>query len=349
MTSILLMVLVMAAMVSSGILSANAWRVGTSLQVIDYPDITGGRKRHTNPTPLVGGIAFLLSMSLWGFLSIWLSNPVRSQGEDLIAISALMIVFALIGFIDDRQELSPKIRLVILLAATAFAVNNQPTLTVQFLHFEFFGKATILGNWGGIFTVLALVGLANAVNMADGKNGLVIGMCLVWNTVLLFFAAPILVPVLFISFGILLVLFYSNLRNRLFLGDTGSFALAAFFGLIAIYSYTQNFVRLPADVIVLMFMIPVLDCLRLMVSRVMRGQSPFSAGRDHLHHHIAAATGWGIGLPLYLSLIAVPLGLRFVLPDASFAIILLQIGAYVTVLAICSYSARLRLSGQAAL
>ncbi|MEM7569489.1 MAG: MraY family glycosyltransferase [Pseudomonadota bacterium] len=310
------------------------------MRVIDYPDVTGGRKRHSRPTPLMGGIAVLVSLFLTAPIAFWASDPVPAQIGDVAAMALLIAVFALIGFIDDREELSPKIRLVIMLLCAAFAVNNQPSLTVQFLHFEFSDRVFILGGWGAVFTVLSLVGLANAVNMADGKNGLVIGMAIIWNAVLLFYGAPILLPVLMVSLACLIVVFIYNLRGKLFLGDTGSFGLACFFGTVAIYSYTHNFTRLPADMIVLFFMVPVVDCLRLMVARVLRGSSPFSAGRDHLHHHIAARMGWTKGLFVYQSIIAVPIALHLLSSDFALLAVLLQFTGYCFTLSLCAYAGR---------
>ncbi|MEO0411192.1 MAG: MraY family glycosyltransferase [Pseudomonadota bacterium] len=339
MSNLVLISLTLLALVVCVFVCQLAERAGTWLRVIDYPDVTGGRKRHMRPTPLMGGIAVLSAMAATAPLAVWLSGPVNTQAEAMVAIAALVGLFAFTGFIDDREELSPKIRLVIMLLGAGFVVHNQPALTVQFLHFDFLRNAYILGGWGIVFTLLALVGLANAVNMADGKNGLVIGMCLVWNTVLLLFGAPIVIPILVLSLAAVSAAFVYNMRGRLFLGDTGSFGLACFYGLIAIYSYTQNFVRLPADVIALMFMVPVLDCLRLMISRVLRGSSPFSAGRDHLHHHIAASVGWTSGLFLYLGLIAVPLALRLVFPEFAGAAVAIQASGYCFVLSICAYGA----------
>ncbi len=56
----------------------------------------------------------------------------------------------------------------------------------------------------------------------------------------------------------------------------------------------------------LWFLIPVVDCLRLILWRAMQGRSPFSGDRDHLHHHLERLMPWPAGLAVYLALIAVP-------------------------------------------
>lgn len=334
--------LLCAAIAGSGafFVGRNAGTFGTVLKVIDFPDVAGGRKRHNTPTPLVGGIAVLCGTALTAPLYIYLMDLSVQQDRQISVIAFVTAVFALLGFIDDRHPLSPKIRLLIMVLLTAAVLTNEPALTISFLHFSFLSKAYFLGDWGIIFTMVSLVGLSNAVNMADGKNGLVIGLCLIWSLALMFLGAPIILPILMALAAALFVAFIFNMRGALFLGDAGSFGLAAFMGLATIYSYTQNFVMLPAEVVVVMFLVPVLDCLRLMVNRIMKGKSPFSAGRDHLHHYIAMRLGWPAGLSLYLALVAVPLLIACVLPMYSAITVFLQFIAYCAVLALCVYSAK---------
>src|SRR3546814_5035214 len=67
---------------------------------------------------------------------------------------------------------------------------------IQCLRFSVSDAPSFTGAWGLPFTVLCLVGLQNAVNMADGKNGLVIGLCFIWTSILVIYAPPHLYPLL---------------------------------------------------------------------------------------------------------------------------------------------------------
>lgn len=338
----ILYLLLCAAVAGLGayLVARNATMFGNALKVIDFPDVAGGRKRHNKPTPLVGGIAVLCGTALTAPLFIYGMDLSVQQDRQISVIAFVTAVFALLGFIDDRHPLSPKIRLLIMVLLIAAVLTNEPALTISFLHFSFLPNAYFLGDWGIIFTMVSLVGLANAINMADGKNGLVIGLCLVWTIALMVLGAPIALPILTALAAALCVAFLFNMRGALFLGDAGSFGLAAFMGLATIYSYTQNFIVLPAEVVVVMFLVPVLDCLRLMISRIMKGKSPFSAGRDHLHHYIAMRLGWPAGLPLYLALVAVPLLAACAVPAYSAIALCVQVIAYCAVLGLCVFSAK---------
>lgn len=329
-------------------IATNAQAFGATLKVIDFPDVAGGRKRHDVPTPLVGGIAVLVGTAITAPLYLYFMDLSVLQNRQVSVIAFVTAVFALLGFIDDRHALSPKIRLLVLVLLCAAVLTNEPALTISFLHFNFLPNAYIMGDWGIIFTMLSIVGLANAVNMADGKNGLVIGLSIIWAFTLLFIGAPILIPILLPLLTALAVVFYFNMRGRLFLGDAGSFGLSAFLGLATIYSYTQNFVTVPADTVVLMFLVPVVDCLRLMVSRILRGKSPFAAGRDHLHHYVAMRVGWPSGLLLYLGLVAVPIAFALLAPEFSAIALGLQFIGYCMALFLCIPKVQMEDAGAAA-
>jgi len=97
-----------------------------------------------------------------------------------------------------------------------------------------------------------------------------------------------------------------NLSGKVFLGDAGTYGLSVILGLIALYSYNVGFATFPADAVALMFLIPVADTLRLIVARGIKGRSPFSPDREHLHHILLSLVSWHWALTIYLALVGVP-------------------------------------------
>jgi UDP-GlcNAc:undecaprenyl-phosphate GlcNAc-1-phosphate transferase len=146
--------------------------------------------------------------------------------------------------------------------------------------------------------------------MADGKNGLVLGLALGWLSFLGLRAPPELAALCSILFAACFVLLIFNLRGRLFLGDGGAYGLATAIGLIAIATYNVPGAHagrmISAEELMLLFAVPVLDSMRLTFARVRRGQSPMAADRDHLHHHLQSTFGWPGGLIVYLVLALLP-------------------------------------------
>jgi len=319
----------------------NADTIGTRWHLLDIPDPMGGRKRHNRITPLVGGPAVLLPC-LVAMLLMTLSY--RGFPMVQITLQALLVLTAsaaAMGLLDDRFGLSPQIRLVGLVSAFTFGILSAPEFSLNRLNFASIDQTIELSWWGGVgFSVLCLVGLVNAVNMADGKNGLVIGMALIWTALLATAAPAWLLPVLAVLGTGLAVALVFNAQGRLFLGDSGSYGLAALTGMCAILLHNIQPDRISAEQIMLWFLVPTVDCVRLIAFRTLRGRSPFAAGRDHLHHHIASRMDWRVGLFLYLALLGIP-GLASVIrPDLTPMLIGGTLLAYLAVLAATSLPAR---------
>jgi UDP-GlcNAc:undecaprenyl-phosphate GlcNAc-1-phosphate transferase len=225
---------------------------------------------------------------------------------------------ALVGLGDDRHSLSPRLRLIISFAVFAIAAFIDPTFNVRVLDFIYPPLSLGLGTWwlAIIFTVICCVGLLNAINMADGKNGLVLGLSLGWLAILSFRAVDTLLPLIGLLACVLVVLLVFNLKGKLFLGDGGAYAIATAIALLAIMVYntpgTAMVRAVSADELVVLFAVPVGDSFRLTYKRWRQGRSPMSADRDHLHHHLQDKFGWPIGLLVYWLASLAPAALLFV-------------------------------------
>ncbi|KAB7648245.1 glycosyltransferase family 4 protein [Polymorphobacter fuscus] len=331
-----LLLFAIAAFLGLGIatlVGANAMRIGRALRLLDHPD--GGRKIHARATPLVGGIAVAAAAVVGSLLAL------AHYGDPQLAwLAAAVAAMFAIGVADDRVHLPPVIRLVLALLALGVVVASATDFQVLALRFADADRMVLGGYVGLAFTLLCLVGLLNAVNMADGKDGIVVGCGLVWTAVLTVHAAHgalLLLPVLLATGAALLVLLVFNLRRRLFLGDGGSYALSALFGLLAIYVYNDEGTAMRADDVALLFAIPVFDTIRLMAVRIAGGRSPFHADRDHFHHHLYARIGWPRGLVIYLGLVALPNLAALLWPGTAFGWLVVSFIAYAVVMALTRF------------
>ncbi len=277
--------------------------IGQRLGVMDMPD--GRRKLHASPTPLVGGIAVLVPPVVVGVV-----QSVGSAWYPLyLCLAALTAFFVALGYLDDRRHIRAVLRLVISVVAVGLALWLVPGLSITVLSFSFgeLVPPVILGPWIGMaFSILCLVGLQNAANMADGKNGLVIGISLIWTILLFAYAPDHLDPFLIALTVTLAVALAFNLSGKVFLGDAGTYGLSVIIGMLALYGYNVGFATFPADAVALMFLIPVVDTLRLIVARGIKGRSPFSPDREHLHHILLSLVPWHWALTVYLALVGVP-------------------------------------------
>lgn len=267
-------------------------------------DIPDARKLHARPTPLMGGVVLILAVApvvMAGVAMGW----VPGWRAPLSLLMAALVAMALVGLADDRHTLSARDRLIVSFLVFGMAATFSPVFCVRVLTFDH--PPLTIGLWTDwfavMFTTLCCVGLVNAVNMADGKNGLVLGLCLGWLGLLATRASPPMILPMAVLGAALFVLLLFNLRGRLFLGDGGAYGIAAVIGLLAIATYNTPGPRvgraIAAEELMILFAVPVLDSFRLTFVRLSQGRSPMSADRDHLHHHLQAWFGWPGGLLIY--------------------------------------------------
>lgn len=310
-----------------------AMPLGRALGLLDFPDETGGRKQHARVTPLVGGlgvavIAVAAVFATLGFIPDLPPGVERHLGWLGVTVGAMFII----GVADDRFELSVRSRLGVAALVLLVVVATAPDFSLMFFRFSGERQLHMLRPFGVAFSLLCLVGLLNAVNMADGKNGIVLSLGLIWSVVLLVWLPAPMLPVMAATAAALAVLLWFNMHNRLFLGDGGSYAISALFGLLAIYAYNHDFAMIGADDVVLLFAVPVFDTMRLLVVRIMQRRSPFDGGRDHLHHYLHARVGWPRGLWIYVGLVAIPNAAAVIVPQTALGWIGITAGGYALVL-----------------
>jgi len=270
--------------------SASRWGL------VDRP---GGRKQHEGEIPVVGGIAmgiaYLVAM-------LWWSPMAHGQ---LYLLTGLMMLVAL-GVVDDLRDLSAKKKLLWQFVAALVMVVPHTTYLRHLGDLVGVGPLE-LGFLALPFTAVAVVGLINAVNMSDGIDGSAGGLVatsVFWLSVLAdLVGRRILALELTMLFGVTIGFLVFNLRTPLrkkaavFMGDAGSMMLGASLAWFAVHiSQTPVPMGLPPPPIVVLWVLglPVLDTLVLICRRIRQGRSPFSAGRDHMHH-IWTHAGFSIG------------------------------------------------------
>ncbi|MGI9202190.1 MAG: UDP-N-acetylglucosamine--undecaprenyl-phosphate N-acetylglucosaminephosphotransferase [Woeseiaceae bacterium] len=265
------------------ILVEVARRLAPSVGLIDSPN---ERKVHEGDIPLVGGIAI--------FAGIVLVLTFKGSLADHWAFFLAAGLLVATGMWDDRFGVAPHPRLIIQgLAVLIIAVPGKGYISDLGTILPILGTLSL--GWMTIpFTVFAGVGLINAFNMSDGVDGLCGTLTLVALTGLGIAAGMAgreteLMLILALAGAVLGFLMFNvrlpqRKRALVFLGDAGSYLM----GLSVIYlamRLTQGQDRAINPVTALWFcMLPIFDIIGMILRRVRRGQSPFSADREHLHH-----------------------------------------------------------------
>ena len=279
---------IMAAFVVSlaalGALHPLAPRLG----LIDHPN--DRRKIHGEPVPLIGGIAVFAGVLAGSLLVLPLTEPYLFG---LLGAGLLVVV----GVLDDRAGLGPRVRLVAQVgAALLLTLGGGVSLTSLG---DLLGLGPIgLGPLSVPFTVFAMVGIINAFNMIDGIDGLAGGLMLIGVGALLFLA-PVFGPLqvmLLAAIAALIPYLICNLQllgctgRKVFLGDAGSMLLG-YILVWALVDAAESQRSIDPVTALWLTAIPLLDTLSVMGRRMLQRTSPFKADRAHLHHLLARIFG----------------------------------------------------------
>ena len=248
------------------------------INFFDKPD--GRLKRHNNSVSLIGGLLNLyLIIISFKFLDLDYLN-FKDNFSNIILI--LGSTFFLIGFFDDLKNLSPNLKLLLIIFTISTITFFFPELKLELIKITFLKNNYFFGNFSFFFIVLSFALLANALNMFDGIN---LQLIIYTLFVFLIFILKGFLPIFFILLSICLIfLGILNFKNKIFIGDGGCYLISSLIGCTFIYQYKNFDNFLFGDEIFIILLIPAIDMLRLFVVRILKKKHPFKGDLNHLHH-----------------------------------------------------------------
>ena len=251
-------------------------------QLVDLPN---ERKVHQVPVPRVGGVA----MALGALIPILGLMPGERFVQAYLLGAGILVLF---GALDDFHDLAPRVKFLGQIAAALSAVllGGVKIGTLGMLAPENF----LVPDWLALpLTVFAIVGVTNAINLADGLDGLAGGISLLIFAGIGYLAYLVGdLPVGLISLALGGALFgflrFNTHPASVFMGDAGSQFLG-FSAVTLALGLTQGKPTPLSPILPLILLgFPILDTLTVMVTRVSQGRSPFSADKNHFHHNLMA-------------------------------------------------------------
>ncbi len=257
------------------------------LNLCDTPD--GKLKKHNKPVSLLGGLSILINLYfiilLMKFLG--LDNFLFKDNFSFIMLF-LATVFYLIGVVDDIKNLSPNLKLILVVLSITLMIFLFPELKLKLIKISFLDKFYYFNNFSTFFVILSFALLLNALNMFDGVN---LQLILFSIFVFCFFILRDFISIFFLVLLIpMIFLAILNFKNKIFLGDGGVYILSAIIGCTFIYQYKNYENFLYGDEIFLILFLPAIDMLRLFILRIIDKKNPFKGDLRHLHHLINVYT-----------------------------------------------------------
>jgi UDP-GlcNAc:undecaprenyl-phosphate/decaprenyl-phosphate GlcNAc-1-phosphate transferase len=266
--------------------------LGLRFDVVDEP---GGRRTHLGRVPRLGGLAVLAAtlgaVGLAALAHIAVLETLAAQGWNLGWLAAGTFSVLAIGTIDDVRGLGPFFKIAFqvvtgvmaLLGGYGFSAITNP-LT---------GSPIYLGAFGGVATVLWVVGVTNAFNLIDGLDGLAAGVALIASATLFVVslaegrsdAAMLSITLAGALAGFL---YYNFNPASVFLGDSGSLLLGYWLAILSIQSLHKGATTVVILVPILALGLPITDTLVTLLRRfLVSGISTiFHGDQEHIHYRL---------------------------------------------------------------
>lgn len=249
--------------------------------------------RWSNQTkPSLGGFSFyfvfLFCISIVGFMNNSLDIHFNKQMIGLIIASTLGFI---IGLADDTYNTNPLIKFMGQLTCSFILIVCNVSLHI-------FGIPSL----DYMITILWIIGLMNSINMLDNMDGVTASISVSILSGILMIGVisgetNIVTSIVILSqIGALCgFLVYNWHPSRMYMGDTGSQFLGVFLSAISIIFIWNNkdvddtnLIQFKQFVFpMLLFIVPLIDTITVTIRRIMRKQSPFVGGKDHVTHHLA--------------------------------------------------------------
>jgi len=254
--------------------------IARRFKIMDYP---GGRKLQANPVAYLGGLAIITPITLGSFLLLFTAFSIDLKQQLYFGLILPALVIAIVGLLDDIYQLPPWPRFI---SQSAVGVITSFILYLSGAGVEIFDNQFLNSS----ATILWVVIIINALNFIDNMDGLATCISIVASLALFtlsysnnqYLVAALSLAIFASCLGFL---FWNKKPASIYLGDAGSLYLGFLLAAISIRVDLDNdSAPIRAMVLILILAIPVIDTTQVVVSRIVKGKSPFQGGRDHISH-----------------------------------------------------------------
>ncbi len=263
-------------------------KVAELKSLYDEPD---ERKAHKQRIPTLGGIGFFSGFIIAAAICV----PALQNSPFQYMMAAFFIIF-MVGMKDDIVGLSPLKKLIGQLMAS-FAIIYLGNLQITNMY-GFLGITSLPPSISLMLTYFTFVVVINAFNLIDGVDGQAGSIGLLVSAILgAYFLHVGEITYAVIGFalagGLASFLIYNISPARIFMGDTGSL-LIGLVNAVLVLKFIEvagnPAGKMPINatpaVAIAILIVPLFDTLRVFAVRMMKGRSPFSADRNHIHHYL---------------------------------------------------------------
>jgi UDP-GlcNAc:undecaprenyl-phosphate GlcNAc-1-phosphate transferase len=272
-----------ASFITSGLLTWPVRKLAIWVGAMDKP--TMERKTQKEPVPYLGGVSIALTVCLVAYASIIYSDNTKTTFPLVTYLLLPAVFMGAMGLVDDLHGLQPMPRLIF---QTLVAV----VASIVLIQTETIGTPLDNKLIVQIIVVIWIVGLCNSINFFDNVDGGAAGTVAISTlgiTLIAFAQGQELIAALAVvtagaTIGFLI---WNKSPAKIYMGDAGALFLGIIVSVLTIrlnpgiHPLWNSIALLP-----MLLAVPILDTCIAVFSRIKRGISPFTGGKDHLSHRL---------------------------------------------------------------
>ena len=282
-TSTEYLLLGLLAFVLAGFLTWPVRRIAISVGAMDAPSLD--RKTQKEPIPYLGGVAIASSISILTFAAVIKSNNTQATFPLAAMLLFPAIFLGVVGLVDDLRTLRPLPRLIIqtvtAIVVALFLINTD-TVAINF-------DSTVIDE---VIMVIWIIGICNSINFFDNLDGGATGTVAVSSlgiaAIALGEGQELIAALSIVTAGSTLgFLMWNKSPAKIYMGDAGALFLGVIVSVLTIRlnpGITQQWSSI--SLLPMLLAVPILDTCVAVFSRIKRGISPFTGGKDHLSHRL---------------------------------------------------------------
>jgi UDP-GlcNAc:undecaprenyl-phosphate GlcNAc-1-phosphate transferase len=277
------LILGLATFIFVGGLTPVMRKIAIKIGAVDRPNLD--RKTQKEPVPYLGGVAIAIGITVASFGALLYSDFSTETFNRALSVLLPSILISAMGLYDDLKGLEPWPRLV---AQTIAGI----AVAIYLIQNDTLGQAFSNQALNYAVTIIWIVGICNSINFFDNLDGGASGTVAVISIFLFAIAfnqgQSLVSALAVVTAGATLgFLIWNKIPAKIYMGDAGALFLGIIIAVLTIRLDPEVGPQSRALAIPLLLMaVPILDTTTVVISRLSRGISPFTGGRDHLSHRL---------------------------------------------------------------
>ena len=279
-------ILGIAAFALTGLLTWPVRALAIRLGAMDAPNLA--RKTQAEPVPYLGGLAIALGITVVTFVAVFVGDQNENLNDLAFTVLVPALSLGLMGLVDDLRSLSPWPRLItqsLVGSVVAFIIVQGGTIGTPF------GTSTL----NTAVTIFWIVGICNSINFFDNLDGAASGAVAIAALGVFFIAfdrgQELVSALSIVTAGATIgFLMWNKSPAKIYMGDAGALFLGV---IISVATIRVNPGIVPTWksllIPIMLLAVPLLDTCVAVFSRLARGLSPLTGGKDHLSHRLVRA------------------------------------------------------------